>query len=164
MKDFIAIDFETANAHRTSVCSIGIIVVRNGEICDQFYSLIHPVPDYYHPINTSIHGLDDADTCDAPYFPEVWAQIEPLIGDLPFVAHNSPFDESCLKSVFEYYDMSYPQFRFYCTCKASRQKLVNMLPNHKLHTVAEYCGYDLLNHHNALADAEACALIAIQLL
>lgn len=34
------------------------------------------------------------------------------------------------------------------------------LPNHQLHTVAEACGYHLVNHHHALADAEACAWIA----
>ncbi|MDY5119564.1 MAG: exonuclease, partial [Muribaculaceae bacterium] len=32
------------------------------------------------------------------------------------------------------------------------------------HTVAAACGYCLENHHHALADAEACAQIAIELL
>ena len=32
MKDFAAIDFETANEQRTSVCSVGVVVVRGGEI------------------------------------------------------------------------------------------------------------------------------------
>ena len=40
MKDFAAIDFETANQHRTSVCSVGIVIVRDGEIVDSYYSLI----------------------------------------------------------------------------------------------------------------------------
>ena len=31
-------------------------------------------------------------------------------------------------------------------------------------TVAAYCGYNLTQHHNALADAEACAWIARELL
>lgn len=38
------------------------------------------------------------------------------------------------------------------------------LPNHQLQTVAVACGYDLVNHHHALADAEACAMIAKKLL
>ena len=42
MKDFAAIDFETANNERSSVCSVGIVIVRNGEIVDTFYSLIQP--------------------------------------------------------------------------------------------------------------------------
>lgn len=34
MKDFVAIDFKTANREKISVCSVGIVVVRNGEIVD----------------------------------------------------------------------------------------------------------------------------------
>lgn len=37
MKDFAAIDFETANNERSSVCSVGIVIVRDGEIVDKFY-------------------------------------------------------------------------------------------------------------------------------
>ena len=37
MKDFAAIDFETANNERTSVCSVGVVIVRNGEIVDTLY-------------------------------------------------------------------------------------------------------------------------------
>ena len=45
MKDFAAIDFETANEHQSSVCSVGVVVVREGEVVDTFYSLIHPEPE-----------------------------------------------------------------------------------------------------------------------
>jgi DNA polymerase III epsilon subunit-like protein len=44
LKDFAAIDFETANNERSSVCSVGVVIVRNGEIVDSFYSLIQPEP------------------------------------------------------------------------------------------------------------------------
>ena len=46
MENFAAIDFETANNERTSVCSVGVVIVRNGEIVDSFYSLIQPEPNY----------------------------------------------------------------------------------------------------------------------
>lgn len=164
MTDFAAIDFETANFHRSSVCSVGIVVVRDGEIADTFYSLIHPVPNYYCDVNVSVHGITEVDTCDAPFFPEVWAVIAPMIKGLPLVAHNSPFDQSCLKAVMEYYEMPYPDYTFHCTCRAARRILGKQIPNHQLHTVAEHCGYNLENHHHALADAEACAHIALALL
>ena len=164
MKDFAAIDFETANFERSSVCSVGIIIVRNNEIVDSFYSLIQPEPNYYNYLCTEVHGLCRQDTEDAPVFPNVWKQIEPLIDGLPLVAHNSPFDESCLKAAFQVYQMDYPDYQFYCTCRASRQHFGSKLPNHQLHTVAAACGFDLVNHHNALADAEACAWIARELL
>lgn len=164
MKDFAAIDFETANQHRSSVCSVGVVVVRGGEITDRMYSLIYPRPDFFTYWNTRVHGLTMQDVEDALPFPDVWARIAPRIEGLPLVAHNSPFDEGCLKAVFNEYKMDYPGYQFHCTCRAARRLLRNTLPNHQLHTVAEYCGYDLSRHHHALADAEACAAIALKLL
>ena len=35
MKDFAAIDFETANGKRTSVCSVGIVIVKVGRIVNK---------------------------------------------------------------------------------------------------------------------------------
>lgn len=163
MEDFAAIDFETANGERTSVCSVGIVIVRNGEIKDSFYSLIQPEPNYYNYWNTKIHGLTHDDTDQAPLFPEVWNKVAPLIEGLPLVAHNKTFDEGCLKAVFQCYCMDYPEYTFHCTCKASRRAFPNA-PNHQLHTISEICGYHLENHHNALADAEACAWIAREIL
>lgn len=164
MKDFAAIDFETANGQRSSVCSVGVIVVRDGQIADRFYSLVHPSPNYYTYWTTSVHGLTDDDTANSPTFPEVWAKIAPMIEGLPLVAHNKAFDESCLKAVFAEYGMEYPNYEFYCTLTASRRCRELHLPNHQLHTVAAACGFNLANHHNALADAEACAAIALKLL
>lgn len=164
MKDFAAIDFETANGRRSSVCSVGIVVVRDGEPVDSFYSLIHPSPNYYTYWTTEVHGLTQEDTDDAPAFPEVWRQVEDLIGGLPLVAHNKAFDESCLKAVFEEYGMEYPGYEFYCTLTASRRCRDLNIPNHQLHTVAAACGFNLENHHHALADAEACAAIALKIL
>ena len=134
MRDFAAIDFETANEQPSSVCSVGVVIVRDGEIVDSFYSLIHPEPEYYQWFCQRAHGLGPEDTEDAPVFPYVWEKIEALIEGLPLVAHNSRFDEGC------------------------------RLPNHQLQTVAAACGYELVNHHHALADAEACAAIAREIL
>lgn len=66
MKNFAAIDFETANYERSSVCSVGIVVVRNGEIADTFYSLIQPEPNYYNYMCSKVHGLTREDTEEAP--------------------------------------------------------------------------------------------------
>jgi len=135
MKDFVAIDFETANGQQSSVCSVGIVIVQGGEIVDNFYALIKPRPNYYSWFCRQVHGLGYSDTNDAEQFPEVWEQAMKFVksyfpyiedGEVPFVAHNKAFDENCLKAVFR--------------------------------------AYDLQNHHHALADAEACAWIAREIL
>jgi DNA polymerase-3 subunit epsilon len=164
MTDFTAIDFETANYNRSSVCSVGVVIVRNGEIVEKMYRLIRPKPEWYSYWNTQVHGLTLADTENEPFFPQVWKEIAPQIIGLPLVAHNSPFDESCLRAAHRVYQMDYPDYEFYCTCRASRRVFGKILPNHQLHTVAAHSGFDLKNHHHALADAEACAQIAMMIL
>lgn len=163
MDRFAAIDFETANWQRTSVCAVGVVAMDGGEVEERFYSLICPAPNYYSRKNTQIHGLTRADTDDAPAFPTVWREIAPMVKDIPLVAHNSMFDEGCLKAVFALYEMSYPDYRFYCTYRLSR-KFFKGLENYQLHTVSAHCGYDLTNHHHALADAEAAAVIMQEIL
>jgi DNA polymerase-3 subunit epsilon len=158
-----------------------MVIVRDGQIVDSFYSLIQPEPNYYNYWCQRVHGITESDTDDAPVFPKVWQQLEERIVELyfpvqelddircqiaaiPFVAHNARFDEGCLKAVFRVYQMDYPDYQFYDTLTASRRHFGQSLPNHQLQTVAAACGYDLKNHHHALADAEACAAIALYIL
>ena len=181
LRDFIAIDFETANQQPSSVCSVGVVMVRGGQMADSFYSLIQPEPNYYSYFCQRVHGISESDTDNAPVFSKVWQQLEERIADvflpdqelddmryqiatIPFVAHNARFDEGCLKAALKTYQMDYPDYRFYDTLTASRRQFGHSLPDHQLHTVAAVCGYDLQNHHHALADAEACAAIALYLL
>ena len=132
LRDFIAIDFETANQEPSSVCSVGVVMVRDGKIVDSFYSLIQPEPNYYNYWCQRVHGISQDETEDAPVFSKVWQQLD--------------------------------DYRFYDTLTASRRQFGQSLPNHQLHTVAAACGYDLQKHHHALADAEACAAIALYIL
>ncbi len=162
MVNFAAIDFETANEHRTSICSVGVVVVRNAEITQTFYSLVRPEPEYYRYGNMMVHGITYEQTADSPVFPHVWRQIESLIEGLPLVAHNKAFDENCLKACYRMYRMDYPDYEFHCTLQKARKQLKG-LPNYRLGTVSAHCGFILDNHHHALADAEACAHIALHL-
>ena len=163
MERFAAIDFETANGKRSSICSIGIAILEDDWVVDSIYTLVRPTPNFYTRWTTAIHGLSAEDTNDALCFEEAWESIAPKLKDLPLVAHNSPFDEGCLKAAHEVYDLAYPKYPFYCTCRLSR-KMYPFLVNHQLQTVAAHCGYDLTQHHNAMADAYACAHIALTMM
>lgn len=162
MNSFVAIDFETANRNLSSVCSIGLVFVENGQIAGSYYQLIKPVPNFYSRFNTQIHGLSRADTDNAPTFSQIWAEIQPLLAGKTLVAHNSTFDENCLKAALQAYALPLHSNPFRCTCRQAR-KMLPTLENHKLNTVARYLGVDLNLHHHALADAKACAEIALQL-
>ena len=168
MKDFAAIDFETANGRPSSICSVGLVVVRGGEIVERLHRLIRPTPNYYYRFFTEqIHSICAEDTDDAPLFPEVWnAEVAPLIGRLPLVAHNAAFDERALRAAYEAYEMDYPaEYRFYCTLRAARRLFPKAeIGNHRLPTVCAWLGIPFEDHHQALADAEGCARIAMRIL
>lgn len=163
MNTFAAIDFETANGQHASICSMGIVIVEDGVIIEKIYRLVRPRPNFYNYWNIQVHGLTFHDTCDEPDFPDVWVEIKEKISGFPLVAHYSPFDESCLKAAHNIYGMPYPNYEFLCTCRAARKAFPH-LKNHKLDTVAAHIGFDLKDHHHALADAEACAEIARKLM
>ena len=162
MNTFVALEIETAKLYRSSVCSIGLVFVENSKIVNTYYHLIKPCPNYYSPICTQVHGLSQIDTEKSPLFPEVWSEILPNIKDLPLVAHNSSFDEGCLRAVLAYYQLPQHTNPFFCTLRAARKSLPQ-LANHRLDTVSAYFGFNLKQHHHALADAEACAHIALEL-
>ena len=164
LSSYNCLDFETANEQPCSVCSVGLVVVRNDIIVDSFYSLIHPEPEYYQWFCRQVHGLGPEDTEYAPVFPEVWEKIHPLLEGYPLVAHNARFDEGCLRATFATFELALPNYEFRDTLAASRNYFGSALLNHQLHTVAAACGYDLQNHHHALADAEACAWIAREII
>ena len=160
---FAAIDFEGANGEVTSACSMGVVIVKDDEIVDKYYSLIKPVPNRYDFWTTKVHGITYKDTNHAPLFPEVWDKVKDKVKGLPFVAHGISFDERVLKALHEFYHIPYPNYKFYCTHLGS-EILLPEVENHKLQTVSKYFGYDLSKkHHNAIADAEACAVIAMNI-
>ncbi len=155
MQNFTALDFETANSDRTSICSVGIVRVEGGRIVAKVHQLINPCAPFQY-WNTKIHGITAFDVRNAPTFPEYWENIRDYFKD-NVVAHNAAFDICCLKQTIEQYGLEPPDFDYFCTLCISRKKLC--LPSNKLDAVARYFQLPEFNHHNALADAIICAKI-----
>lgn len=162
---FVAIDFETATSVRSSACSVGLVVVENGEIVEKFYTLIQPPHNIYDWRTIRIHKIQPEDTIDAPTFDEVYPQIEKIIKNRTIVAHNERFDRSVLKETMEYYGLDYSRLhlkdKWECTVKECRS--LNIAPA-RLNDCVEYFGLKLNNHHNALEDAIACAQVYLKVL
>jgi len=161
---FAAIDFETANAAPSSVCSVGVVVVRDGAVAGRYYSLIRPEPEFYTFHNTRVHGITEYDTAMSPIFPAVWGEIAPLVEGLELYAHNAQFDKNCLKAAHRAFGMEYPDYTFRCSCVLARKKLKGVLVKCGLAEVSAHLGIPLVHHHNALDDAEACAGIVLALM
>ena len=72
MPTFTAIDFETANSYRGSVCAVGIAIVDNGAIVKTDSCLVRPKEMRFDPINIGIHGIKPDMVQSAPTFDTVW--------------------------------------------------------------------------------------------
>ena len=159
--NFVAIDFETANYQRASICEAGICVVRYGKIAETKSWLVHPQYNYYSYWNIKIHGICPEDTIDAPDFPKIWYQIEPYLKESPIlVAHNAAFDMGCLRCTFDLYGMEKPELTYFCSLRAARH-----IYDFNCNTLAYLCTHFEIQqgtHHQAGDDAEMCARLFIR--
>jgi DNA polymerase-3 subunit epsilon len=161
--NFVALDFETANAYRRSACSIGMVKVEDGKIVDEYYSLIKPTPFRFEPINTKIHGLSEIDCLNAPDFNELWPAIYSWFENQNIVGHNVSFERSVLKHISLDCNIDFKIQGFICSLKISKEKLPEM-DSYKLSKIYGYLFNKKLKHHHALEDARASAEIMITLL
>lgn len=148
MDSFTAIDFETAQGYRWSICQVGLIRVEHGVITNEVNVLVQPPNNYYWDRFIDIHGITPHDTANAPTFDGVWHKIKPFIENQLVVAHNGfGFDFPVLAKTLEYYDMPVPGYKKQCTYKIFGSNLASLCHEYSIP----------LNHHDALSDARACA-------
>jgi DNA polymerase-3 subunit epsilon len=147
MESFTAIDFETAQGYRWSICQVGLIRVENGIITNELNILVQPPNNYYWDRFIDIHGITPVKTANAPTFDKIWHKIEPFINGQTVVAHNGlSFDFPVLTKTLEYYGLQEPIYEKHCTYRIYKQGLSALCEKHNIP----------LNHHDALSDARAC--------
>lgn len=144
---FTAIDFETAQGCRWSICQVGLVRVENGKIVYEYSQLVQPPSNYYWWQFSDIHGITAEHTESAPTFADIWPSIEPFLAGQVVVAHNSAFDFACLRQTLEHYGIRTPEFEGRCTYRIYRKGLAELCAERGI----------TLYHHDALSDARACA-------
>lgn len=157
---FIVFDTETPNWQNNRMSAIGISVVEQGQIVEEFYSLVNPETEF-DAFNIRLTGISPEMVQDQPTFPQLWEKIRPLFDSGMPVAHNAPFDMGVLAKCLDAYSIHWrPWARYVCTVKFARCALPGM-PNYKLNTLCD-CLSIPLDHHNAGSDAHAAAELFIK--
>jgi DNA polymerase III subunit epsilon len=159
--NFTAIDFETANGSAASPCAVGLVKVRDGKIHDTFSTLIQPPypNDWFSEFNIKVHGIRPADVADAPTWVEALTSMLEFIGDDVLVAHNAGFDMGVLRESARLVDAELPALDYACSLMIARKTY--HLESYRLNAVAYAIGHEEFDHHDALADSDACARIII---
>lgn len=159
--DFTAIDFETANSSSASACAVGLIRVRDGRMVARAGWLIKPPPghDRFFELNIRIHGIRPHHVASAKGWSAQLDDLAAFAGADVLVAHNAGFDMSVLRRACEATGDVPPPSRYLCSLQLARK--VYDLPSYRLPAVAAAAGFGAFAHHDAVADAEACAHIVI---
>lgn len=163
--DFVAFDVETANADEGSVIQLGAAVVRGGRVEESFSWPCRPPKglEDFDEDNIAVHGIQPSDVAGAPSFAERLAEFTALVGDHPVVAHNAKFDFTALDRACRADGIDAPEIRFACTYRWARAAAAPAA-NYRLPSLAEAAGVEDFDHHDAAADARACAGVALWLM
>jgi DNA polymerase-3 subunit epsilon len=159
--DFTAIDFETANGSAASACSVGLVKVRGGRVVDSAYWLIRPPlgHDRFVDWNIRIHGITPAMVADAPLWGEQLPDLVAFAEDDALVAHNAGFDMGVIRAACAATQLETPMFDYLCSLQVARKTY--HLDSYRLPVAAMAAGFEDFEHHNALADSQACAAIVV---
>ncbi len=162
--DFLAIDVETANADWGSICQIGVCKVRDGAVVAQDAWLCTPPDELntFDDANIAIHGITAEDIADAPEFSEALQRLSTWMDGSPLLAHNAQFDMTAVRRACISAGLDVPEVDFGCSLALARAAKLDVI-NHRLPTVAKALNVVLQRHHDAGADAEACAGIVVAL-
>ena len=159
MYRYIVFDVETPNRYNNRMSAIGISVIEDGRITEEYFSYVNPeaVFDYF---NIQLTGISEKTVADAPAFPDLWAEIEPIFSSGILVAHNAVFDLGVLKKCLQDYGIPWKEsVRYCCTARMGRVLLPDM--RHRLNDLCDYYGI-ALDHHQADSDSHACAEILLR--
>lgn len=156
--DFVALDFETANRKRASICSVGWVGFSRGGVVDTWYSLVNP-DDAFEADNSVLHGIREDHVRNAPNFRQLFPEIRSRIEGRFVVAHSA-FDEQALTQACTLSSVESPSCKWIDTTKIAElawPSLTERLGT-SLAVLADYLSLEF-QHHNALDDARTAGLV-----
>jgi DNA polymerase-3 subunit epsilon len=164
---FIALDFETANMWKGSICQVGITVVDSGNIVQTESWLVNP-DSFFDDFNVRIHGITPEMVKSSPKFKDLWPEISHYFdGDYFIVAHNARFDILALDDILNSYENnSYGDIEplaivFACSMAMARRTWPKE-PSYSLQSLCSKLNIEYGNH-NAGADSKSCAELTIKI-
>lgn len=150
---FVFLDLETTGSKASidRITEVGLIEVLDGEVIDEYQSLLNPQTPISRFI-TSLTGIDDQMVAGAPLFSEIAEDLMARLLGRVLVAHNARFDHSFLKNEFRRVGLDY-RTKVLCTVKLSRA-LTPELRSHGLDSLINYHGLHVESRHRAMGDAD----------
>ncbi len=158
--EVVCFDIETTGLdnRRDMITEIGAVVLRNGELAEQFSTFADPGRPLSREI-VELTGITDEMLCGAPSQAEAINAFLDFVGDRPLAAHNAEFDMGFIAAGCR--RMGRPFSNTSIDTLILSQNLLPQLSKHKLNIVAEHLNLPSFNHHRAYDDAATVAYMLI---
>ncbi len=149
---FSFLDVETTGldpAGGDKICEIAIVKTLNGDIVEQFVTLVNPgmaIP----PRAVSIHGITDFMVSKSPFFRHIAGDVLDFLKDSVIVAHNAAFDLGFLEAELRNLMLTLPAYNVIDTLGIARRYY--NFPSNSLGEIAKSIGIITESEHRALAD------------
>ena len=159
---YAIVDLEATSASSmASIIQVGIVIMQNGQVIDEFASDVNPHQKLDDHI-IHLTGITDQQLAQAPDFSEIARTIFDLIEDCIFVAHNVKFDANLLSEALfmEGYELRTP-----CVDTVElAQVFYPTLEHYKLSHLSKVLNLDLDQAHTAIEDARATGQLLFHLM
>ena len=156
--NFVALDVETANCDRASICQIGLAVYENGKLSDEWATYVDP-KDYFDYVNISIHGIDASTVKGAPTFLHLADTLRSRLDGRVVVCHTH-FDRTAMCQASQRHRLSEPEWTWLDSACVARRAWKECSQKYSLPYVCQVIGYRYKSH-DALEDAKAAAQVIL---
>ena len=163
--DFNCIDIATANNSWSSICQIGLVVVRSGQIADTWQRLVNPKVDFSSR-NVAIHHITADRVRESPELPDIWDALRALTNDRPLVYHSHAwFDRHALTQAAEKHRLPRLDVEWVDSTRIVRNTWPDRYGQRGFGLADLSRDFKIdFQHHDALEDARAAASITLEAL
>ncbi len=156
---FVAIDVETANAEMASICQVGVAKFVDGQLVDEWSTLIDPEDDF-DGINISIHGIEPEMVRGKPKLPEIAERLRASLSNTVSVCHTH-FDRVALGRAYAKYRLEPINTAWLDSARVVRRTWKDLAwSGYGLANACSRIGYEF-KHHDALEDAKAAGILLL---
>ncbi|MAH73192.1 MAG: hypothetical protein CBC09_03865 [Cellvibrionales bacterium TMED49] len=148
----VLFDCETTGANATfgKIIEIGLLVIENGVLIDQWRSFCNPETTIPEKIQR-LTGINNSMLENAPIFSQIAITLKDYLRDRVLVAHNIRFDYGFLKNEFAREGMKFHE-QTLCSVKFSRL-LYPQFKSHSLSAIIKRFKFEAKHRHRAMDDA-----------
>jgi len=156
---FFALDVETANGDRGSICQIGIACVRPDNSIETWVTYVNPQTSTW--AFTYIHGINARKVAHAPTFDQIFPMLQDFLGE-KVVYQHSKFDQSAISAACRTHGLENVSWEWRDSVLVAREAWPELKDNggHGLASLKSHLSLQF-QHHDAGEDARASAEVVL---